>query len=239
MHVTDFMFAGVQSHFLRSGRRTPAAAASASARARMGVFMAATRQHVGKSTTSLGLLDALLRRVPRQSVGFFKPVGHQHILSEDGVRVDKDCQLAKAYFGLECAYEQMSPVLIPQGYTRRFIDGDVDVASQEAAIIDAWDGLRGSHPNVVVEGTGHMGVGSIIGLDNARVAKLLGLDVVLVCEGGLVRTRAPCREPTPDASTTHTHTRAPSASAARSGARTPRPPPRALRAPRSTSSPST
>ena len=63
MHVTDFMFAGVQSHFLRSGRRTPAAAASASARARMGVFMAATRQHVGKSTTSLGLLDALLRRV--------------------------------------------------------------------------------------------------------------------------------------------------------------------------------
>jgi len=37
----------------------------------------------------------------------------------------------------------------------------------------------------VVEGTGHCGVGSIVNMDNARVAALLGLSMVLVVNGGL------------------------------------------------------
>jgi dethiobiotin synthetase len=37
----------------------------------------------------------------------------------------------------------------------------------------------------VVEGTGHCGVGSIVNLDNARVASILGLSMVLVVNGGL------------------------------------------------------
>lgn len=155
----------------------------------MGIFVAATRQHVGKSTTSLGLLGALLKRVEPRTVSFFKPVGQQHVPVDlsDGrtIRIDKDCLLAKDHFGLACPYGDMSPLLVPRGYTKRFIDGEVDVAQQEAAVLDAWGRLTAEHPNAVVEGTGHMGVGSIVGLDNARVAKLLGLEVLLVCEGGL------------------------------------------------------
>jgi len=41
---------------------------------------------------------------------------------------------------------------------------------------------------LVVEGTGHCGVGSILGWNNARVAKALGIDVVLVANGGLGST---------------------------------------------------
>lgn len=37
----------------------------------------------------------------------------------------------------------------------------------------------------MVEGTGHCGVGSIVNLDNARVASILGLSMVLVVNGGL------------------------------------------------------
>lgn len=37
----------------------------------------------------------------------------------------------------------------------------------------------------VVEGTGHCGVGSIVNLDNARVASILGLSMVIVVNGGL------------------------------------------------------
>ena len=91
----------------------------------------------------------------------------------------------KSFFGLQCDYADMSPVLIPSGYTRRFLDGEIDPRQQEEAVTSAWERMSASYPNMVVEGTGHMGVGSIVGLDNARVAKLLGLDVVLVCEGGL------------------------------------------------------
>ena len=38
---------------------------------------------------------------------------------------------------------------------------------------------------IVVEGTGHCGVGSIVNLDNARVASILGLNMVIVVNGGL------------------------------------------------------
>ena len=38
---------------------------------------------------------------------------------------------------------------------------------------------------MLVEGTGHCGVGSVVGLNNAEVAKMLGLEMVLVANGGL------------------------------------------------------
>ena len=123
--------------------------------------------------------------------GYLKPVGQQHVevqAAAEGappLRVDKDCRLAKEYFGLRCEYKHMSPVLMPRGFTKSYVDGEIDMERQKQALLHAWEALRAAHPNVVVEGTGHMGVGSIVGLDNAAVAKLLGLEVVLVCEGGL------------------------------------------------------
>lgn len=39
------------------------------------IYVAATRQHVGKTSTSLALLSGLQKRFPR--VGFMKPVGQQ------------------------------------------------------------------------------------------------------------------------------------------------------------------
>jgi dethiobiotin synthetase len=40
---------------------------------------------------------------------------------------------------------------------------------------------------VLLEGTGHCGVGSIVGLNNAKVASLLGADMVLIANGGIGR----------------------------------------------------
>jgi len=41
---------------------------------------------------------------------------------------------------------------------------------------------------VVYEGTGHPGVGTVVNLSNARVAKMLGAGVVMIVEGGIGRT---------------------------------------------------
>jgi len=41
------------------------------------VFIAATRQNDGKTTTSLGLLSALQKRL--QKVGYIKPVGQRFV----------------------------------------------------------------------------------------------------------------------------------------------------------------
>ena len=45
--------------------------------------------------------------------------------------------------------------------------------------------LRSSLQFTVVEGTGHTGVGSIVDCNNARIAAELGVDMVLVANGGL------------------------------------------------------
>ena len=40
----------------------------------------------------------------------------------------------KERFNLSCRYEDMSPVLIPSGYTKDFIHGRVSLSDQEAAL---------------------------------------------------------------------------------------------------------
>ena len=51
-----------------------------------------------------------------------KPVGQQHVpVGAKGIRVDKDVQLMKEYFGLNhLRYEDMSPVLVPSRLHKTF-----------------------------------------------------------------------------------------------------------------------
>ena len=70
------------------------------------IFVAATRQHVGKTTTSLALISGLQKRFGK--VGFIKPVGQQHVEVKSGkgdnnetLRVDKDVCLVKEHFHLD------------------------------------------------------------------------------------------------------------------------------------------
>ena len=54
------------------------------------VYVAASSQHVGKTTSTLGLVSALIKR--GYKVGYCKPVG-QKSLEVDNLRVDKDTVL--------------------------------------------------------------------------------------------------------------------------------------------------
>mmetsp|Transcript_2240 Transcript_2240/g.3037 ORF Transcript_2240/g.3037 Transcript_2240/m.3037 type:complete len:383 (-) Transcript_2240:196-1344(-) len=146
------------------------------------IFVAATRQHVGKTTVSLAVISGLKKRF--KNVGFIKPVGQQHV-TVDGIRVDKDVQLMKEHFDLQCDYKDMSPVIIPKGYTKNYIDGKVTDAEQLKALDSSFEHLASTSDCIVLEGTGHTGVGSVVGLNNARVAARLGAEMVLVCNGGL------------------------------------------------------
>ena len=122
------------------------------------------------------------------NVGFMKPVGQQHVNVEHAgstVRVDKDVQLMKEYFELGCDYPDMSPVLIPRNYTKQFIDGEITAQAQADAIEASYARLAADSNAVLLEGTGHVGVGSIVDMSNSQVAALVGADVVLVANGGL------------------------------------------------------
>lgn len=147
------------------------------------IFIAATGQNVGKTTTCLGILAALKERFSK--VGFMKPVGQKHLRVEGGLAVDKDVVLFKEHFALQSSYQDMSPVIFSSGFTRDCIDGKVDTAPLLQSIKDSYEHIRSSHDFTIVEGTGHVGVGSVASLSNATVAAALGLDIVIIASGGI------------------------------------------------------
>lgn len=147
------------------------------------VFLAATGQNRGKTTTSLGLMAAVRDR--GLSLGFVKPVGQRYLVV-DGTRADEDAVLMSEVFGLPDALNDMSPVTLPRRFTTDYVLGRV-TDDLPAQVCSAFDRVAPGKDVVVVEGTGHAGVGAVIGLSNARVAAMLEAPVIIVTEGGVGR----------------------------------------------------
>ena len=147
------------------------------------VYLAATGQNRGKTTLSIGVLDGFTRR--SLSTGFIKPVGQRTVI-QDGVPADEDAVLMKSVFGLAEPLERMSPVHIPRGFTKSYIDGKV-VEDLPSRISAAHASFAADRDMLLIEGTGHAGVGAVIGLSNAHVAAMLGAPAVIVSEGGVGR----------------------------------------------------
>eukprot|EP01065_Artemidia_motanka_P026387 TRINITY_DN3134_c4_g1_i1.p1 TRINITY_DN3134_c4_g1~~TRINITY_DN3134_c4_g1_i1.p1 ORF type:complete len:400 (+),score=120.01 TRINITY_DN3134_c4_g1_i1:100-1299(+) len=168
-----------------------AKAAKPGASKRVTSFMvAATGQHVGKTTTSLALVAGAVKRLGSDKVAYMKPVGQQWVevdlLGKGKHRVDKDCVLFKEFFGLGCEYPDMSPILIPKGFTQQYLDGKTPGLDEHTDRIRSYYArLKKQSDCIIVEGTGHAGVGSVIGLNNAQVAQALGIPAVLIGPGGI------------------------------------------------------
>jgi phosphate acetyltransferase len=144
------------------------------------LFIASTGKDVGKTTLSMGLIDYLNSH--HGPCGFMKPVGQEQ-LSYQGVSLDKDAVLIKELFGLE-ETQELSPVAIPNGFTKDYLDGKISLQDLKNHILEAQKTLS-HYKSIVYEGTGHMGVGSIIDLNNAQVACLLNTPIIIVTKGGL------------------------------------------------------
>lgn len=147
------------------------------------LYLAATGMNRGKTTVALGLLAALIDR--GLDTGFIKPVGQRYAIV-DGAPADEDAILMRSALGLTDPLSAMSPVHIPRGFTRAYIAGDV-VDDLPARIRTAHRQVARTREVVLVEGTGHAGVGAVVGLSNAQVARMLGAPVAIVAEGGVGR----------------------------------------------------
>ncbi len=148
-----------------------------------GLYIASTGQHVGKTTTSLGLFSGLQKRF--HHIGYMKPVGQEQQKVSKDLFVDKDVLVFKDHFHLKASYQEMSPVLIPPGFTRDFLDKKIKPDELYSKIDASAKRLFDNNQFVLFEGTGHCGVGSIIHLNNAQVAARLNVPVVLIASGGL------------------------------------------------------
>lgn len=148
------------------------------------LYVAATSQHVGKTTSTLGLVSAF--RNKGINVGYSKPVGQKYVL-QNGMQVDKDVVLFSDLLGFDADPSVHSPVILGAGATTDFLDNPTRFDFKND-ILRAAHELDRRHELVIFEGTGHPGVGSVVGMSNADVAKLTGSGALMVAEGGIGNT---------------------------------------------------
>ncbi len=147
------------------------------------VYIAATRQNDGKTITCLGLISAFKNQVP--NVGYIKPVGQRYI-EINNHKIDEDALLVKEVFNLKGSVIDMSPIAIPRGFTEAYIEKPHrdDLVAQ---VKESFRNISEGKDLVVVEGTGHAGVGAVFDLSNGDVSSLLGTKVIIVSSGGIGR----------------------------------------------------
>lgn len=145
------------------------------------IYVAATRQNDGKTITCLGLISALKKRV--QNVGYIKPVGQRYI-EINHHKIDEDALLVKEVYDLKGSVTDMSPIAIPRHFTENYIDNP-DLRPLADLVQECFARVEMDKDVVVVEGTGHAGVGSVFDMSNGDVASLLGCQVVIVSSGGI------------------------------------------------------
>ncbi|MDD4979645.1 MAG: AAA family ATPase [Candidatus Omnitrophica bacterium] len=150
------------------------------------IFIAATKQNDGKTTVALGLISNLQKHFKK--IGFIKPVG-QRYLEEDGLKVDEDSILIEEslkLYGIKAKLKDMSPVAVEKGFTEKYI-ANPERKNITRQIKYAFKRVSKKEDLVVIEGTGHAGVGSVFDHSNAVVAKLLGSKVIMISSGGIGR----------------------------------------------------
>ncbi|MEM6821386.1 MAG: AAA family ATPase [Verrucomicrobiota bacterium] len=145
------------------------------------IFVAATRQNDGKTTTSVGLYACLKKQFER--VGYIKPVG-QRFVEINGKKIDEDTVLINHTYQPGLPLEAMSPIAVDPWFTRYYLDQG-DPAELEGKVQTAFNRAAWEQDFIVIEGSGHAGVGSVFNMSNAQVAGALESKAIIVSRGGV------------------------------------------------------
>lgn len=146
------------------------------------IYIAATGQHCGKTTISLSLMH--LARQKYKRVGFVKPIGPKCI-EYNGMIMDMDAAMMANVYDMDADAHLMSPMTITPGFTKQFLDGLISPIEPRRKIEDAIKELEQKCDFLIIEGAGHSGVGSVVGVSNAMVAAMADALVLLVVNGGI------------------------------------------------------
>ena len=149
------------------------------------IYIAATGQNDGKTTTSIGLMQAFIDRY--EKVGFIKPVGQKYV-TVGQEKIDKDAYLMNSIWPFDYPVKTASPIAIPGGYTEYYIKNRKEESVRiTEKLLASYNAIKQGKDIVVIEGTGHAGVGSVFDLNNATVARMLGSKAIIVTTGGIGR----------------------------------------------------
>ena len=148
------------------------------------LFVAGTSQHIGKTTTSLGLLHAFRKR--GLNVGYCKPLGQRFQGTEEHALHDDTLLISRS---LGMREDQQPALAVPLSSSK------VGQAIQDLQVEEYLSGIRRSFDTVaqgrdvtVVEGAGHVAVGSCLKVSTAEVACTVDAKVLLISSGGVGST---------------------------------------------------
>ncbi|NCO50692.1 MAG: dethiobiotin synthase, partial [Deltaproteobacteria bacterium] len=119
------------------------------------IFVAATGQDCGKTTTSLSLIHLARRKYQR--VGFIKPFGPK-LISYQGRQIDMDAALISHTYDLDADLDDMSPVVVERQTTRDYLDGKLKRDALLAPLEKAVAAMEKKCDFLIIEGAGHAGV---------------------------------------------------------------------------------
>ena len=151
------------------------------------LFIGGDKSHVGKSSVTLGLLSTLLSYLSPQEIAYVKPATQCEGLQ----LVTVFCESV----GIECV--PVGPIVYYAGFTRAFLakelgqgGGPTDTQTLLADCSSLCDRLAATTTHrrkvLVVDGVGHVAVGSITGTCNATVASACKCDgAIIVCPPGV------------------------------------------------------
>ena len=149
------------------------------------IFIAATRMNDGKTTISLGLYSAL--NDGEKKIGYIKPVG-QRFVDVNGDKIDEDSFLLTETFDVSVPIQAMSPIVVDKDFTKNYLDDSAFIYPKIVnRLCRSFDRAAYEKDYIIIEGTGHAGVGSVFDLSNAEVANILNAKVIIVASGGIGR----------------------------------------------------
>ncbi len=140
------------------------------------LYICASEPRCGKSAVALGMMEALLKNIPK--VGFFRPIINA---PREGAKQDNDLNLIRSYFHLDQDYEGMyaytleeAADLLSQGRKTELMEG----------ILSKYSRIEEGNDFVLCEGTDFETLTRSIEFDiNADIAVNLNCPILLVANG--------------------------------------------------------
>lgn len=142
-----------------------------------GLYVTGTDTGVGKTVASVALLHALRARGLRATG--MKPVASGCIATDEGWRNDDALALQAASLPSH-PYDAHNPYALPEATAPQLAARRAGVVVSPSLLQAAYARLAGTADVVVVEGAGGWMAPLADGLEQSRLARLLGLPVVLV-----------------------------------------------------------
>ncbi|MGA2264978.1 MAG: DRTGG domain-containing protein [Phycisphaerae bacterium] len=147
------------------------------------LYIVGTQRDVGKTTFCIGLISALQHRGLR--VGYTKPLG-QRVTLVDGQQVHDDAMLVSQVMNVYRPESASLAVPLTRGRVEQEIYElhEPELAEKVATVCKR---LEADNDVIIVEGMGHVAMGSALKLSAAEVARLIGARAMLISGGGIGR----------------------------------------------------